>query len=107
MNYEHIWKVLETLIVEFGKKGIKVPKQYLADLKSAQTFIRIHNSEPSDSNVVAEIERYIDTVEIMLGGTDYFYCFVHRGIILSDWYYSSLPVKQAENKFSNCIIYGG
>lgn len=66
MNYEHIWKVLEELIVEFGKKGIKVPKQYMDDLKSALTFIRIHNSEPSDSNVIAEIERYIDTVEINL-----------------------------------------
>ena len=66
MNYEHVWKVLEALIVEFGKKSIKVPKQYMEDLKSALTFIRIHNSEPSDSNVIAEIERYIYTVEINL-----------------------------------------
>jgi hypothetical protein len=66
LNYEHVWKALEELIVEFGKKGIKVPKQHLEDLKSAQTFIRIHNTEPSDSNVIAEIERYIDTVEINL-----------------------------------------
>jgi hypothetical protein len=66
LNYEQLWKVLEELIVEFGKKGIKVPRQYVEDLKSAQTFIKIHNTEPSDSNVIAEIERYIDTVEINL-----------------------------------------
>lgn len=66
MNYEHIWKVLEALIVEFSKKGIKVPQKYVEDLKSAQTFIKIHNTEPTDSNVMTEIERYIDTVEINL-----------------------------------------
>jgi hypothetical protein len=66
LNYEYIWKALEELIVEFSKKGIKVPHSYVEDLKSAQTFIKIHNTEPSDSNISAEIERYIDTVEINL-----------------------------------------
>jgi hypothetical protein len=66
LNYEHVWKALEALILEFSKKGIKVPQKYVEDLKSAQTFIKIHNTEPTDTNVVTEIERYIDTVEINL-----------------------------------------
>jgi hypothetical protein len=66
LNYEHIWKVLEELIVEFSKKGINVPQRYIEDLKSAQTFIKIHNTEPTDSTIIGEIERYIDTVEINL-----------------------------------------
>jgi hypothetical protein len=66
LNYEHVWKVLEALIVELSKKGIKVPHKYVEDLKSAQTFIKIHNTEPSDSNVMTEIERYINSVEINL-----------------------------------------
>lgn len=66
MEYEYVWAVLEAIVVELKKKRVTVLPELVDDLKSAQTLIKIHRTDPTALDVAAEIERYLETVEANL-----------------------------------------
>jgi len=66
MNYEYLWKALEELIVELKKKQVTVIPELVADLKSAQTLIKIYRTDPTAIEVAIDIERYLEKVEANL-----------------------------------------
>lgn len=63
MNYEHVWNVLENLILELRNKGVTIPQELVNDLKSAQTFIKIYRTEPTALEIATEIAMYLDKLE--------------------------------------------
>ena len=66
MEYEYVWTVLEAIIVELRKKRVTVLPELVDDLKSAQTLIKIHRTDPAALDVATEIERYLERVEANL-----------------------------------------
>ncbi len=66
MEYEYLWTALEAIILELRKKGVTVLPELVDDLKSAQTLIKIHRTDPTALEVATEIERYIEQVEANL-----------------------------------------
>ena len=65
MNYEYLWKELETLVMDLRSKGKTVPSEAVEDLKSAKTLISILHVDPS-SQASADIEDYLRKVETAL-----------------------------------------
>jgi hypothetical protein len=63
MNYEHVWKVLEQLILDLRRKGVTVSPELVDDLKSAQTYINIAKTDPTALDIVTDIELYLEKVE--------------------------------------------
>ncbi|MDI6806142.1 MAG: DUF2096 family protein [Candidatus Bathyarchaeia archaeon] len=66
MGYLAVWKVLEEMILEFRKKGIKVPAEVMDNLKSARTMIKILKADPSRGETMQKIEEYLSEVESYL-----------------------------------------
>ena len=65
MNYEYLWKELETLAMDLRSRGKEVPSEVVEDLKSAKTLISILHVDPS-SEASADIEDYLRKVETAL-----------------------------------------
>ena len=63
MNYEHVWKVLEQLILDLRRNGVTITAELMDDLKSAQTYINIAKTDPTAFNILTDIELYLDKVE--------------------------------------------
>jgi hypothetical protein len=66
VEYEYLWTALEAIVVELKKKRVTVLPELVDDLKSAQTLIKIHRTDPTALDVATEIERYLETVEANL-----------------------------------------
>jgi len=66
MGYSAAWKVLEGIITDFRKKGLKVPADIISDLRSAKTLINILRADPSRIDTSQNIEKYLRIVESYL-----------------------------------------
>ena len=63
MDYEHLWKVLEGLMVELTEKGVTISKELMDSLKAAKSYISIYKTNPTELEIVDEIEGYIGHLE--------------------------------------------
>lgn len=66
MGYGEAWKVLADLIVEFRKKGEKIPVNVMNDLRSAKTMIHVFKADPTHVENIPQIELYLESVESYL-----------------------------------------
>jgi hypothetical protein len=65
LNYEYLWKELETLVMDLRSRGKEVPNEVVEDLKSARTLNSIQHVDPS-SQASADVEDYLRRVETAL-----------------------------------------
>jgi hypothetical protein len=66
MRYSAKWKVLEDMVAEFRKKGVRIPANVMDDLKSAKTMISILKADPQRGGMPRKIEEYLEKIEICL-----------------------------------------
>ena len=66
MGYSAAWKVLEEMITDFRKRGLKVPADIISDLRSAKTLINVLKADPSRIETSEKIETYLRIVESYL-----------------------------------------
>ncbi|MCJ7770903.1 DUF2096 family protein, partial [Candidatus Bathyarchaeota archaeon] len=65
MNYEHLWKELEALVIDTRSRGKEIPPEVVEDLKSAKTLMTIQRVDPS-SPIMEDVEDYLRRVEAAL-----------------------------------------
>jgi len=63
MGHEEVWKILDSLIVEFRKRGENVPISVIEDLRSAKTLMQVLRADPKHMENVPSIEMYLGNVE--------------------------------------------
>ena len=62
-----MWKVLEEIVIELRKKGVKIPSNVMNDLKSAKILIKVQEASESDQGETApKIEQYLGSIEAYL-----------------------------------------
>jgi len=67
MSYDAVWKVLEEIVIELRKKGVKTPPTVMNDLKSAMILMKIlEASEMDRGETASKIEHYLGSVEAYL-----------------------------------------
>lgn len=66
MGHEEVWKILDSLIVEFRKRGETVPISVIEDLRSAKTLMQVLRADPKHIENVPSIEMYLGNVESYL-----------------------------------------
>ncbi len=64
LNYEYLWKALETLAMELKGVGLDV-QETIQDLKSAKTLFTSQQADP-DSPIAVEAQLYMDKAEANL-----------------------------------------
>ena len=65
-THVHLWKTLETLILDLKRKGALIPQEVIEDLKSAKTMISIYEIDSSYMENLSDIEFLFNKVEISL-----------------------------------------
>jgi hypothetical protein len=65
-NYNSLWKALELLIAEFRQKSGTIPNEIIEDLKSAKTLISILNADPSQIEIITDLESHLGKMEATL-----------------------------------------
>jgi hypothetical protein len=65
LNYEHLWKELEVLVIDMRSKGKEIPPEVVEDLKSAKTLMTIQRVDPS-SPIMDDVEDYLRRTEAAL-----------------------------------------
>jgi hypothetical protein len=66
LGYLEVWKVLEEMMIDFKKRGGKVPSEVMRDLRSARTAIRILMVNPNGGEYAQRVEEYLTRVESYL-----------------------------------------
>jgi len=66
MGYEEIWRILDSLVVEFRKRGETIPINVIEDLRSAKTLLQVLKADPTHTENVPSIEMYLGNVESYL-----------------------------------------
>ena len=66
MGYGDLWKILESLVIEFRKRGENVPANVVEDLLSAKTMIQVLKADPVRMENIPSIEMYLGNVESYL-----------------------------------------
>jgi len=66
MGHEEVWKTLDSLIVEFRRRGETVPTSIIEDLRSAKTLMQVLRADPKRMENVPSIEMYLTNVESYL-----------------------------------------
>ena len=66
MGHAATWKVLEDMMIELRKRGVKIQPNLLTDLRSAKLMIIISESEGNKVEVTQKVEEYLGTVESYL-----------------------------------------
>ena len=66
MGHEEVWRILDSLIVEFRKRGETVPISVIEDLRSAKTLMQVLRADPKRMETVPSIEMYLGNVESYL-----------------------------------------
>ena len=66
MGYSDLWKILESLVIEFRKRGENVPANVMEDLLSAKTMIQVLKADPTRMENIPSIEMYLGNVESYL-----------------------------------------
>jgi hypothetical protein len=61
------WKILEDMLINLEKKGVKIPENILADLRSAKSMIKLHCTQPQGAgDVLQKAEELTANVEAYL-----------------------------------------
>ena len=61
------WKVLEDMLIELEKKGVKIPENILSDLRSAKSMIKLHCTQSKGAgDVLQKAEELTANVEAYL-----------------------------------------
>ncbi len=61
------WKVLEGMLIELKKKGVNIPEDILADLRSAKSMIKLHCTQAKGAgDVLQKAEELTANVEAYL-----------------------------------------
>ena len=61
------WKVLEDMLIELEKKGVKIPENTLSDLRSAKSMIKLHCTQSKGAgDVLQKAEELTANVEAYL-----------------------------------------
>ena len=63
MSYDELWKALDDSLKDIRKLGETIPLQTMNDLHSARTYIDILKVEPSNFEIIPNIENYLESVE--------------------------------------------
>jgi hypothetical protein len=63
LGYQDTWRVLEEMIVDFRRRGQRVPSKVMEDLKSARTMIRLLKSDATRGETILKVEEYLGSVE--------------------------------------------
>ncbi len=63
MNYEHLWKILEALMVELAGKGVTIPEELVDDLKSARLYTLTYKTNLTEPNIIEELEIHLKKLE--------------------------------------------
>ncbi len=63
MGYLAVWKVLEEMIIDLRKRGVRVPPRIIEDLRFLKTLINILKADPSRLETGEKIEEYINNIE--------------------------------------------
>jgi len=66
MGYEEIWRILDSLVVEFRKRGETIPINIIEDLRSAKTLLQVLKADLTHTENVPSIEMYLGNVESYL-----------------------------------------
>jgi len=66
MGYEETWKILDSLVVEFRKRGETIPLNIIEDLRSAKTLMQVLKADPTHMENIPTIEMYLNNVESYL-----------------------------------------
>jgi hypothetical protein len=66
MSYSARWKILESMMIEIQKKGVRTTPEFLNDLRSAKLMIKISQSEGSRGDANLKLEEYLANVESYL-----------------------------------------
>ena len=66
MGYEEIWRILDSLVIEFRKRGETIPINVIEDLRSAKTLLQVLKADPTHMENVPSIEMYLGNVESYL-----------------------------------------
>lgn len=66
MEYINLWKVLEELYNDVSKKGVTIPRELMADLKSTKTLMNIYKVDKTTLNISTDIEVYLAKIESSL-----------------------------------------
>lgn len=66
MGYGNLWKILESLVIEFRKRGETIPANVIEDLRSAKTMIQVLKAGPARIENIPSVEMYLGNVESYL-----------------------------------------
>ena len=66
MGHEEVWKILDSLIVEFRRRGETIPINVIEDLRSAKTLMQVLRADTKHVENVPSIEMYLGNVESYL-----------------------------------------
>jgi hypothetical protein len=66
MGHNKVWRMLDSLIAEFRKRGKTVPPNIIEDLRSARTMMQVLKADPKRAENIPTIETYLDNVESYL-----------------------------------------
>jgi hypothetical protein len=63
MSYEEKWKNLADLLTELQERGEKIPADVINDLRSAKTMIQVLKADPTHTENISRIDKYMRNVE--------------------------------------------
>jgi hypothetical protein len=63
MGYIATWKILEEAVIDFRKRGVKIPTEIMDDLKNAKTTIQILRADPACTETMQRLDEYFGNVE--------------------------------------------
>ena len=66
MGRNQVWKILDSLIAEFRKRGKPAPPNIIEDLRSAKTMMQVLKADPKHAENIPTIEMYLGNVESYL-----------------------------------------
>ncbi len=66
MSHIATWKILENLMLELKKKGVRIPANVINDLRSAKLMIKISESPDSTGFVSQKLDEYLGSIESYL-----------------------------------------
>ena len=66
MGYLAVWKVLESIILEFRQKRLVIPKNIIENLRRTRSLISVLNADSKRRDTAEKIEENIESLEAYL-----------------------------------------
>lgn len=63
MSWDARWKILSDVIVDLCKRGERVPKNVINDLRSAKVMLEVVKADRARAESIARLEEYLGNVE--------------------------------------------